>query len=308
MSLDDYLRDISRVPMLTCDEEIMLGNKVQEMIKILRENGLNEQILQDNIASCLQNLRPDEKLKIKRGLKARDRMISANMRLVAAVVKRVKTAQVHMSIQDLMQEGAIGLARAAEKFEPGRGYKFSTYAYWWIRQGVVRAGEYQEKAIRIPANVQKIAKQIAETRAKLSAKFNREPTILQIANEMGEKPERIKKILLLDVTTVSFDCSLDPGSDQASLLDLMSSSRQEELEEEENYLIGSEFIIKLIDALPDEERELVRQKYGIGVDSLTIKEIAAASKVSQQSVKQKHEKIVDKIRLVARMLAPQDLC
>ena len=308
MSLDDYLRDITRVPMLTCDEEIMLGNKVQEMIKVLRDNGLDEQILRDNVTSSLKSLQPEARLAIKRGLKARDRMISANMRLVVAVVKRVKTTQVHMSTQDLMQEGAIGLARAAEKFEPGRGYKFSTYAYWWIRQGIVRAGEYQEKAIRVPANVQKAAKQIAETRAKLSAKLGKEPTILQIASEMEEKPERIKKILLLDVAAFSLDCGSESGSDQTSLLDLVSSGQGEEPEDQENSLIRVEFVTKLVSALPSEDQELIRQRYGIGTDSLTVKEMAAASKTSRQSIRQRHQEIMEKIRLVARVFAPENLC
>lgn len=308
MSLDDYLRDIARVPMLTCDEEIMLGNSVQEMIKALRSNGLDEQVLQSNINSFMEELDPATKRIVRRGLKARDRMISANIRLVVAVVKKVKTTQVHMSTQDLIQEGTMGLARAAEKFEPGRGYKFSTYAYWWIRQGIVRAGQYQEKAIRIPANVQKTAKQIAEARARLSAKLGKEPTILQIADEMGEKPERIKKILLLDVAAISLDCGPESGGDQASLLDAISFGQEKESEDREESSVRIEFVTKIIDALPDEDRELIKQKYGIGVDSLTIKEIAIASKTSQRSVKEKHEKIVSKIKLVAKMFAPEDFC
>jgi RNA polymerase sigma factor (sigma-70 family) len=307
MSLDDYLRDIARVPMLTCDEEIILGNRVQDMIKVLRDNGLDEQVLRNTIASSIESLPPEARLRIKRGLKARDRMISANMRLVVAVVKRVKTTQVHMSSQDLMQEGAIGLARAAEKFEPGRGYKFSTYAYWWIRQGIVRAGEYQEKAIRIPANVQKTAKQIAETKAKLSAKLGREPTILQIASEMEEKPSRIKNILLLDVSAISLDCDFESGGDQVSLLDLVSVDKQEWVEEQEEFSAKVEFITGLIDGLPGEDQQLIRRRYGIGVDSMTIKEIAAASRASRQSVRQRHREIVDKIKLVIKMFAPEKL-
>ena len=308
MSLDDYLRDIARVPMLTCDEEIMLGNSVQEMIKALRDNGLDEQVLQSNIDSFMEGLDPATKRIVRRGLKARDRMISANIRLVVAVVKKVKTAQVHMSTQDLIQEGTMGLARAAEKFEPGRGYKFSTYAYWWIRQGIVRAGQYQEKAIRIPANVQKTAKQIAETRARLSAKFGKEPTVSEIANEMEEKPERIKKILLLDVVAVSLDCDFESSGDKCSLLDMIPSDQEGEIKEREDSAIRVEFVIKLVNALPQEDREMVKQVYGIGTEPMTIKEIAAANKVSQQSVKQKHQGIVAKIKLVATMFAPSELC
>ncbi len=307
MSLDDYLRDIARVPMLTCDEEIILGNKVREMIKALRDNGLNEQILRGNILGSMESLQPEARQIVKRGLKARDRMVSANMRLVVAVAKRMKTGQVSMSIQDLIQEGAIGLARAAEKFEPGRGYKFSTYAYWWIRQAVARATEYQEKAIRIPANVQKTAKQVAEVQARLSAKLGKKPTILEIAGEMNEKPERIEKVLLLNVTVVSLDLAPESGADQAFLLDTVSRSYEEDAKESEELSIRGGFAMKLVSALPKEDQELIEKRYGIGMEPMTIKEIAEASGVSQQSVKQRHQKILNKIKLVANIFASTEL-
>ena len=160
MSLDDYIADIIRVPMLTCEEEIILGTQVQKMMQVLRENQISEQISQQILLDSVDKFSKEGARAIKSGLRARDRMISANMRLVVAIAKKAKTTQIHLSTQDLIQEGAIGLARAVEKFEPGRGYKFSTYAYWWIRQGVVRATEYQEKAIRLPSNVQKTIRQI----------------------------------------------------------------------------------------------------------------------------------------------------
>lgn len=308
MSLDDHLRDIARAPMLTCDEEIMLGNSVQEMIKTLEENGFDGQILQSNITVFIEKLEPSAKRIVRRGLKARDRMISANMKLVVAIVGRVKTTQIHMSTQDLIQEGAIGLARATEKFEPGRGYKFSTYAYWWIRQGIARASEHQEKAIRIPASVQRAARQIAEIKTKLSTKLGKEPTVLEIAAEMEEKPERIEKILLLDVAAVSLDWGSDSGSDQTSLLEMIPANQGESSNEKEDAMARVEFATTLVNALPDEERELIKQKYGIGTNPMTIKEIAMANKVSQQSIKQKYQKIVDKIKPVAKMFAPSDFC
>ena len=125
---------------------------------------------------------------------------------------------------------------------------------------------------------------------------------------MGEKPERVKRILLLDIATVSLDCGFESGGDHASLLDLVFSDRDEEAEEQEDSAIRIEFATQLVNALPDEDRELIKQRYGIGIDAMTIKEIAAANKVSQQSIKQKHQKIVDKIKVVARMFAPSDLC
>ena len=307
MSLDDYLKDIARVPMLTCDEEIILGNRVREMIRVLRSNGLDERILRNNIFGSMKSLQPETRQVVKKGLKARDRIISANMRLVVAVAKRMKTGQVNMSMQDLIQEGAIGLARAAEKFEPGRGYKFSTYAYWWIRQAVARATEYQEKAIRIPVNVQKTAKQVAEVQAKLSAKLGKKPTILEIAEEMDEKPERIEKILLLNATVISLDRAPEAEAGQFFLVDAASCLHEEEIKELEELSIRAEFATKLVNALPREDQELIKKRYGIGMDPMTIKEIAEASGVSQQYVKQRHQKILSKIKLVANIFASAEL-
>lgn len=307
MSLDDHLRDIARAPTLTCDEEIILGNSVQEMMRTLESSGFEGQILQSNIAAFVKELTPETRQIIRKGLKARNRMISANMRLVVTIVGRVKTTQTHMSTQDLIQEGAIGLARATEKFEPGRGYKFSTYAYWWIRQAIARASEHQEKTIRIPANIQKAVKQIAKTKAVLSLRLGKEPTMSEIASEMEEKLERVEKILLLDVAAGSFDHGLESDGEQGCSLKLIAADQEENARDREDSMVRVEFATRLINALPDEERELIKQKYGIGTDPMTIKEIAAANETSQQFIKQECERIMNKIKPVAKLFAVGDL-
>lgn len=299
MSLEEYLIDIVRVPMLTCDEEIILGTQIQEMMQALRDNGLEEQVSQENLKESIKTLQPGVRQIVKKGLKARNRMISANMRLVVAVAKKIKTAQIHLTIQDMIQEGAIGLARAAEKFEPGRGYKFSTYAYWWIRQGIVRAGETQEKIIKIPSNVQKTAKQIREAKEKLSNQLSKNPTIAEIAEEIGEDPEKVKKTILLDVAVISLDSKVSHGEDQISLIELIPAGGQED---SSNVKVNSDrldFLLMLISALTPDEQKLIKQKYGIGCEVVSTKEIAEASGVSEQVVRQRQQKITSKIRYVA---------
>ena len=299
MSLEEYITDISRVPMLTCDEEIILGSQVQEMMQVLRENGIEDQISQESLLGSIKELDFDSRKTIKRGLKARNRMVSANMRLVVAVAKKVKTAQVHMTIQDMIQEGAIGLTRAAEKFEPGRGYKFSTYAYWWIRQGIVRAGEYQERAIRVPVNVQKIAKRGKEARTVLRMKLGREPTFEEIAQEINEDEEKTKRAILLDPVVVSLDFKARGESDATSLIETLVSEVAADEDTDTNSSSRLEFILMLISALPEDEQILVKQKYGIGMEALSVKEMSEAAGISQQSVRDKQQKIVNKIRYVA---------
>lgn len=299
MSLDDYIADIVRVPMLTCDEEIILGTCIQEMMKVLRDNGLEEQISQDNLKESIKTLQPKDRQAVKKGLKARNRMIAANMRLVATVARKIKTSQTHLTLQDMIQEGAIGLARAAEKFEPGRGYKFSTYAYWWIRQGIVRAGETQERTIRVPSNVQKTARQIREAKEKLSNRSGKSPTVTQIAEEIGEDAEKVKKTVLLDIAVISLDSKVNHGGDQVSLIELIPAGAAGGAIEEDDNLARVDFLLMLISALNPDEQELIKQKYGIGCQALSTKEIAEANGISEQAVRQKQQKITNKIRYVA---------
>ena len=299
MSLEEYITDISRVPMLTCDEEIILGSQVQEMMQVLRENGIEDQISQESLLGSIKGLDFELQKAVKRGLKARNRMVSANMRLVVAVAKKTRTTQVHMTIQDMIQEGAIGLTRAAEKFEPGRGYKFSTYAYWWIRQAIVRAGEYQEKAIRVPVNVQKIAKRGKEARSALRMKLGREPTFGEIAQEISEDEEKTKRAILLDPVVVSLDLKARGENDAASLIETLVSEVATDDESDTDSSGRLEFILMLISALPEDEQILVKQKYGIGMEALSVKEMSEAAGVSQQSVRDRQQKIVNKIRYVA---------
>jgi len=300
MSLDEQLNDIARTPMLTCDEEIILGAQIQNMMKILESNGTSEQVSCASLSELVDGLGLPERRIIRIGLRARDRMISANMRLVVAVAKKAKAFQAGMTMQDLIQEGAIGLARAAEKFEPARGYKFSTYAYWWIRQAISRASDQQEGVIKVPAGVQKAARQIRETRERLLFLSGREPTINEIAKEMDETPERVRKIAMLDIRVVSLDVRVSTEGDiRSSLIDLLPAKDDDEdgLSDEDEVKI--ELLLALVESLSPEERELVKQKYGIEMERISTKEIAAQTGASEQVVRQRQQKILNKIKYVA---------
>lgn len=303
MSLDDHLEDIARAPMLTCDEEIILGNQIQKMIQVMKKNNIEEPVSNENLSDkVIKNLELEDRKIIKRGLKARSRMILANMKLVVAVARKTKTSQVHLSIQDLIQEGAIGLARAVEKFEPGRGYKFSTYAYWWIKQGMIRATEYQEKAIRVPSNVQKLDKQISDAKYKLLFKLGREPTIFEISNEVGESVEKVKKTIAVSMSIVSLDRMVNQDNSSAALVDLVPAANAEGIEEAESNAANFDLILILISALSDEEQDLIKQRYGIGCKPCSVKEIAEMNGLSEQAIRQKQQKIGQKIRYAAKVM------
>ena len=311
MSLDNYLKDIARAPLLTEDEEIVLGSRVQSMMKILRENGLSEDISRNNFASFAKNLQPKEKQVVEKGIKARDRMISANMRLVATVANKMRSMCTHLSAEDLMQEGAIGLARAAEKFDPAKGYKFSTYAYWWIRQGITRAWENQENTIRLPGGIQKTARLIEKVRADLSKRLNREPTISQIAEEMDKKPEQIKRIISQNIAVISFDRGFDFETGLSiSLLDFLgychtSPAQEEESESMEEVCRMENLATTIINALPRQDQQLIKQRHGIDERRLTVKEIAEKSGVSQRRIKDRYEEVMGRVRFTAKVFAPE---
>ena len=285
--------------MLTCDEEIILGSQVQEMMQVLRDNSIEESISKSNLSESVGGLSAENRRVVRRGLKARSRMISANMRLVIAVARKMRTMYVYMTVQDMIQEGAIGLARAAEKFEPNRGYKFSTYAYWWIRQGIVRAGETQEKLIKVPATLQKIAKNVKKASALVAAETGKQPTFAEIAEIIGEDVDRIEKALFADPVVISLDHRKEEGSDLTSLLDLIVI---EDSSQEDDQQVASdriEFILMLVNVLPKSEQLLIRQRHGIGMEMLSVREIAESTGLSQQSIRQKYQKIINKIRYVA---------
>lgn len=305
MSFEDYMRDVARVPLLTCDEEIILGTQVQEMMRLLRENQIADQVSDANLAESLKALDPQSRRIARKGLKARNRMISANMRLVVTIAKKSQARQVHMTLQDLMQEGAIGLARAAEKFEPSRGYKFSTYAYWWIRQAITRAIESQEGAIKVPAHIQRTIKQAKEAKARLSAELMREPSFTEIAEAINEEsPEKIQTAVALNPVIISFDLKPSGGRanlrDTCSLADIISADVESEIRENEDTCEKINFLLMTINALTKSEQQIIKQKYGIGEDQLSTKEIAEQIGCTPQAVREKLQIITNKLRFIVK--------
>ena len=150
-SVRAYLRDIGRIPLLEHDEEILLGRQVQRMMEIKAVKELASPETDEDLAAVLDITLKELKRELRDGEKAKDKMVTANLRLVVSVAK--KYTKRNMELLDIIQEGTIGLVRGVEKFDPGRGYKFSTYAYWWIRQGITRAIAEKSRAIRLPIHV-----------------------------------------------------------------------------------------------------------------------------------------------------------
>lgn len=311
MSCEDYLKDIGRVPLLTAEEEIVLGGQVQAMIALLEHRNLGQQVSASNVEEVLQNLNNIEQRIVRNGIKARNRMISANMRLVVAIAKKYVNKQCHMKMQDLIQEGAIGLTRAAEKFDPARGYKFSTYAYLWIKQGMTRGCESQEGMIKVPAHLQRLIRKTGETKIRLSAQLGREPSFKELSEAVGEgDPEKLRNIismhLLMSPAILSIDVRVE-GNDKSlvPLSELINTDSEWETKDEEDSATRLNFVMLAIQALDPIDRELITRKYGIGVDPASAKELSGITGLSPQAIKERQQQIADKIRyIVTSFLAP----
>ena len=169
-----YLRDIGRIPLLEHDEEILLGRKVQRLMTLLE---MKKELSLDNegLAEAMDVSVKDVKRELREGTKAKEAMVTANLRLVVSVAK--KYTKRNMELLDIIQEGTIGLVRGVEKFDPGRGYKFSTYAYWWIRQGITRAIAEKSRAIRLPIHITENLNRLKKAQRELSQLNGEMPTI-----------------------------------------------------------------------------------------------------------------------------------
>ena len=180
-----YLRDIGRVPLLSHEQEITLGRQVQELMAIeeqreeLRLRAGGEDPTDDQLAEAAGITSQQLKKRLRSGQRAKERMVAANLRLVVSVAK--KYTKRNMELLDLIQEGTIGLVRGVEKFDPTRGYKFSTYAYWWIRQGITRAIAEKSRTIRLPIHITETLNKLKKGQRELSQELGRTPTVTELA-------------------------------------------------------------------------------------------------------------------------------
>jgi len=268
-SVRAYLRDIGRVPLLEHDEEILLGRKVQRMMALegTRDtcescNGvkLTDKELAEELSIDYKDLRRE----LRDGKKAKEKMVTANLRLVVSVAK--KYTKRNMELLDIIQEGTIGLVRGVEKFDPGRGYKFSTYAYWWIRQGITRAIAEKSRAIRLPIHVTENLNRLKKAQRELSQLNGRIPDVFQLSAELGLTVEEIKDLMCKARQPTSLEIKIGENRDTC-LIDLLEDETQSPDFLLERMCI-KEDIRELIADLPDMQAVVLRMRYGIGEEVL----------------------------------------
>ena len=278
-SVRAYLRDIGRIPLLEHDEEILLGRQVQRLMEIKGTEAeletADKHQLADNLGITIKEL----KREIRAGEKAKDKMVTANLRLVVSVAK--KYTKRNMELLDIIQEGTIGLVRGVEKFDPGRGYKFSTYAYWWIRQGITRAIAEKSRAIRLPIHVTENLNKLKKAQRELSQINGYMPNVFQLSDHLGLTVDEIKDLMCKARQPTSLEIKIGENRDTA-LIDLLEDETQLP-----DTLLDQQFIKEdireLITELPEMQAAVISMRYGIGDEMLEPMSMTAIGQVLNMS-------------------------
>jgi len=260
-----YLRDIGRVPLLTHEQEITLGRQVQELVALeeleqeleMRSGGSKPD--HEQLAEAAHLTPQQLKKRLRSGQRAKERMVAANLRLVVSVAK--KYTKRNMELLDLIQEGTIGLVRGVEKFDPTRGYKFSTYAYWWIRQGITRAIAEKSRTIRLPIHITETLNKLKKGQRELSQELGRTPTVTELAEFVELPEEEVKDLLCRARQPVSLETKVGDGDD-TELLDLLAADGTQPEELVDGECLRSD-MRNLLDQLPELQGRVLKMRYGI---------------------------------------------
>jgi len=278
-SVRAYLRDIGRIPLLEHDEEILLGRKVQRLMQIKEAESELEVKDNESLAKVLGLSTKELRRELRDGEKAKDKMVTANLRLVVSVAK--KYTKRNMELLDIIQEGTIGLVRGVEKFDPGRGYKFSTYAYWWIRQGITRAIAEKSRAIRLPIHVTENLNKLKKAQRELSQINGAMPNVFQLSDHLGLTVDEIKDLMCKARQPASLEIKIGENRD-TSLMDLLEDSKQIPDDLLEAACIKDD-ICEMISDLPEMQAAVISMRYGIGSDVLEPMSMTAIGQVLNMS-------------------------
>ena len=287
-SVDATLDLFGRETLLTHEEEIHLARQVQRMLALEEEAQTRE-------------LNRMEKGLVRKGRRAKDRIITANLRLVVFVARKYCNRRLKsLDMVDLIQEGSTGLVRAAEKFDPARGYKFSTYAYWWIRQAITRAINQQEWMIRRPHHIAELAGKIPKTYTRLMQELHRSPTAQELADALAISIEELELLRHRGSGTISLDSTVLSDNDSSKLLDLVVY--ENDLDRDDSDLaLDLEMRRPVLEAamahLSEQERDYLTRKFGL-VDGIcmTNADMAREAGTSRERVRQILERAVRKLR------------
>ncbi len=283
-----YLHEIGRVPLLTHEQEICYGKQVQQMmllqgVKQNLEQTLNRPPTKMEWASKATIPEPELERVLRRGHQAKQKMIEANLRLVVAIAKKYQKR--NLEFLDLIQEGSLGLERGVEKFDPARGYKFSTYAYWWIRQAITRAIAQQGRSIRLPIHITEKLNKIKKTQRELSQQLGRSATSIEIATALKLEPAQIRDYLNISRQPISLDVRVGDRQD-TELSELLEDSGISP----EKYTVQESLRQELQATLAEltaQQREVINLRFGLeGGSELSLAKVGEILNLSRERVRQ----------------------
>ncbi len=257
-----HLREIGKIPLLNAEEELALAKRVQDGDK-----------------------------------KAKDKMAEANMRLVVSIAKRYSGRG--LDFLDLIQEGHTGLLRAVEKFDPDKGFKFSTYATWWIRQAITRAIADQARTIRIPVHMVETINKLLRTQRRMTQELNREPTIEELAKELEMEPEKVEYVMKIkqDISSLDAGVGRDDGEEDTTLGEFIEDEDSATPEESASNQLLKEQVQSVLGTLSDREQKIIKMRFGLdNGKSHTLEEVGQEFAVTRERIRQIEAKALAKLR------------
>ncbi|WP_066374824.1 RpoD/SigA family RNA polymerase sigma factor [Anabaena sp. CA = ATCC 33047] len=293
-----YLQEIGQFPLLTSDQEITYGRQVQQMIAIEQEKDKLSQELQREptlaeLANFVNKSETEVTQILRFGQRAKQKMVTANLRLVVSIAKKYQRH--NLEFLDLVQEGAIGLQRGIEKFDPNRGYKLSTYIYWWISQAITRAIAEKSRTVRLPIHVNEKLNQIKKVQRELFQTLGRRATLAEIAQKLDLEPSQIREYLSAASGTVSLDLKVGDNQDTelSELLSDESTSPNDQITQE----LLRQDLDNLLASLKPMQREVLILRFGLLDDQeRSLAEIGQKLNVSRERVRQIQQQALNVLR------------
>ncbi|MBN3878438.1 RpoD/SigA family RNA polymerase sigma factor [Nostoc sp. JL23] len=293
-----YLQEIGQYPLLKPDEEIAYARQVQQMIAI--EQSKNELIQQldreptmTELANAVEKTETQVRAALHLGQKAKQKMVTANLRLVVSVAKKYQNR--NLEFLDLIQEGAIGLQKGIEKFDPNRGYKLSTYAYWWISQAITRAIAEQSRTIRLPVHLTEILNKIKKVQRESFQKLGRHATAEEIAKSLDLSPDKLREYLAASRTAISLNKQVgdEKETELGEILADVGASPEKLLTQE----LLSQDVAKFLAPLTPIQRQVLTLSFGLENDQhFNLAQIGQQLNLSRERIRQIQVKAISILR------------
>ncbi len=296
-----YLREIGKIPLLNAEEEFELAQQILTNVDELKEvkarlAEIKETPPEKRNAKLTKEFDALE-VKARRLSRPKDKMAEANMRLVVSIAKRYSGRG--LDFLDLIQEGNTGLLRAVEKFDPDKGFKFSTYATWWIRQAITRAIADQARTIRIPVHMVETINKLLRTQRRITQELNREPTIEELAKELEMEPEKVEYVMKIkqDITSLDAGVGRDGDEEDSVLRDFIEDEESATPEESTASQLLKEQIQEILSSLSDREQKIIKMRFGLeNGKSHTLEDVGQEFAVTRERIRQIEAKALAKLR------------